>query len=93
MIPLNKNHPILDRSTRTAVPLQILGKGLQRLISEISSEHGCHGLGFPTFSLMSDSDDVVRFELGLRFRPFPFLVTGTAGIRPLALWADVACFG
>lgn len=91
MIPLNNDHPILHRSTGPTELLQILCKGLQGLIIEVESKHGCHRLALPAFGLTSDTDDAVRFELGSRFRPVLF--AGAAGNRLLALRADPACFG
>ena len=91
VIPLNDDHPVLNRSTSPTVLFQILGKALQGLIIEVESKHGCHGLALPAFGFTLDSDDAVRFELRLRL--WPFLFAGVTGEWLLALGTDAACFG
>ena len=91
MIPLNNDHPVLNRSSSPTVLFQILCKGLQGLIIEVESKHGCHGLALPTFCFTSDTDDAVGFELRLGL--WPFLFAGATGDRLLALGADAACLG
>ena len=90
MITLDDDHPIFDRSTGTAVLLELFSKALQFGIIGVKPGNGCHRFAFSPFNLSPDTDDTVQLEPGPGLGLLVF--AGAAGYRFLASGTDLSGF-